>query len=266
VLWLKLTAEAFPRLSVVRQFIADGGTYLGPFTAQRAAQAAADAIHEAVPLRQCTAKLSTRRPSASCALAELGRCPAPCELKISTIEYDAVAAGGVRTAFTGDPAAVVAPLLARLDKLSAEQRYEDAAAVRGRLGAFLRAAIRMQRLSALTAIAEVVAARRVADGGWEIAIIRYGRLAAAALAPPPVHPRRTLDLLWPTAETVLPGDQAGHPTPCALPEETERILDWLEHPLTRLVEMSDGWASPVGGAARLRTLLSRIDTAASPYG
>jgi DNA polymerase-3 subunit epsilon len=122
---------------------------------------------------------------------------------------------------------------------------------------YLRAAARMQRLTAITGIAELVGARRAKDGGWELAIIRHGRLAAAATAPPGVHPRRTLDAVWPTAETVVPG--AG-PTPAATAEETERILDWLERPETRLVEASAGWASPAKGAMRLRKLLARVES------
>jgi DNA polymerase III subunit epsilon len=115
----------------------------------------------------------------------------------------------------------------------------------------------MQRLTALTDIAELVAAKRAKDGGWELAIIRHGRLAAAATAPPGVHPRRTLEMVWPTAETVAPG--VG-PTPAATAEESERILDWLERPETRLVEASGGWASPAKGAMRLRKLIGRVES------
>ncbi|GHJ45036.1 DNA polymerase III subunit epsilon [Catellatospora sp. TT07R-123] len=260
VQWLKLTDEPFPRLSVVRSLAADGGAYLGPFAGRHAAQAAVDALHEALPLRQCSPRLSPRRASAACALAELGKCPAPCLLAISPEEYDRVAAAPVRAAFSGDPDAVVHPLLARMRVLSQAERFEDAAAVRDRLAAFLRAAVRMQRLSALTGIAELIGARRNAEGGWEIAIIRYGRLAAAATSAPRVHPRRVLDALRPTAETVLGG--LG-PVPCATPEETERILDWLERPETRLVETTDGWASPVRGAARWRRLSQPVPATAA---
>ena len=73
--WLKLTAEAFPRLSLVREVRDDGAAYLGPFsgTAARPSWPAA-AVHEAFRLRQCTPRLSPRTVSAACALAEMGRC------------------------------------------------------------------------------------------------------------------------------------------------------------------------------------------------
>jgi DNA polymerase-3 subunit epsilon len=255
-LWLKLTQEPFPRLSVVRQLADDGAIVLGPFGGKRAAEAAAAAMHEALPLRQCTPRLSARKATAACALAELGRCPAPCELRISPETYAELAAGPAGHAFTGDPAPVIDALLARIGVLAEAQRYEEAAALRGRLSAFLRAVVRMQRLASLTSIEELIAARRDAGGGWEIAIVRRGRLAAAATAPHGTHPRITLETARATAESVLPGPG---PTPAASAEETERVLDWLELPETRLVEASSGWGSPVGGAERFRPLLARLD-------
>jgi len=260
VVWLKLTAEAYPRLSIVRTLTGDGAAYLGPFTSRKLAELAAAGVHEALPLRQCTLKLSTRSTTAACALAELGRCPAPCEHRITPEDYAARAAAPFRAATVSDPGEVVNRLLDRMRALSAGRRYEDAAAVRGRLVAFLRAAVRMQRLASLTTLGEVVAARPAATGGWELAGVRNGRLAAAGLSPPRVHPRPTLDTLLATAETVRPGPG---PVPCASPEETERVLSWLERPETRLVQMDSGWSSPVAGAARWRELLSTAEAASS---
>jgi DNA polymerase-3 subunit epsilon len=258
-LWLKLTVEAYPRLSLVRQLVADGATYLGPFASRRAAELAAAGVHEALPMRQCTPRLSPRRPTPACALAELGRCPAPCEHRITQADYDLLAAAPFRDAAAGDAGAVVEPLLRRIHTLSRAQRYEEAAVVRTRLAALLRAAVRMQRLTALTAIAELIAARPATGGGWEVAVVRHGRLAAAGTSPPRVHPRPTIDLLVATAETVSGGPG---PVPCASAEETERILAWLERSETRLVHASTGWASPVRGAGRFRDLLRRAESAA----
>ncbi|WP_433794145.1 DEDD exonuclease domain-containing protein [Actinoplanes sp. CA-252034] len=260
VVWLKLTAEAFPRLSVVRRLAEDGATYLGPFSSRRTAELAAAGVYDAVPLRQCSHKLSLRSKTPACALAELGRCPAPCEHEITPEEYDVRAALPFRTATTGDPGPVIAAILARIDALADKQRYEEAAVVRSRLIALLRALIRMQRLDAVTRLPELVAARRDDKGGWEIVVVRHGRLAAAATSPPRAHPRPTLDAARLTAETVLPG--AG-PVPAATAEETERILAWLERPDTRLVETAGDWVSPVRGAARFSALLTRAEGAAS---
>ncbi|MEH1011609.1 DEDD exonuclease domain-containing protein [Micromonospora sp. CPCC 206060] len=260
VLWLKLTDEPYPRLSVVRAIGPDDRAYLGPFGSRRAAELAAAGFHDAVPLRQCTHRLSTRTVTPACALAELGRCPAPCEHRITPEEYDVRAARPFATATTADPQPVVDALLARIEALSDGQRYEEAAVVRSRLAAVLRATVRMQRLAGLTGIAELAAARPAAAGGWELALVRHGRLAGAGVSPPGVHPRRTLELIRATAETVSPGHG---PVPAATAEESERVLSWLERPETRLVEMSSGWSSPADGAARFRDLLARAEGAPS---
>ena len=135
--------------------------------------------------------------------------------------------------------------------------------VRSRLAALLRATVRMQRLAALTRLAELVAARRHGRGGWEIALVRHGRLAAAGVSPPGVHPRPTLD--------AAPGHRRDGPARTrarcrrATAEETERILAWLERPETRLVETTSGWASPARGAARFRDLLAKAEKRRRPH-
>ncbi|MFI7437498.1 DEDD exonuclease domain-containing protein [Micromonospora haikouensis] len=260
MVWLKLTDGPYPRLSVVRSLAPGDEAYLGPFGSQRAAELAAAGFHDALPLRQCTHRLSLRTVTPACALAELGRCPAPCEHRITPGEYAARAVDPFRAATATDPGSVVQALLARIGALAADQRYEEAAVVRSRLAAVLRATVRMQRLTALAGIAELAAARPAARGGWELALVRHGRLAGAGVSPPGVHPRPTIELIRATAETVPPGPG---PVPRASAEESERILSWLERPETRLVEMSSGWASPAAGAARFRDLLSKIESAAS---
>src|SRR5688500_14872505 len=201
VVWLKLTDEAYPRLSLVRVVGSDGAAYLGPFGSRRAAELAAAGIYDALPLRQCTHALSVRRTTPACALAELGRCPAPCEHLISPEEYTDRAASPLREATTGDPKPLLDRLLARIELLADRQRYEDAATARTRLTAFLRTTVRMQRLVAMTSLREVIAARPAVTGGWELAVVRHGRLAAAGVSPPGAHPRITIETLLATAET-----------------------------------------------------------------
>jgi DNA polymerase III subunit epsilon len=254
VWWLKLTVEAYPRLSLVRAVGSDEAVYLGPFSSRRAAETAASGIYDAVPLRQCTARLSPRRPSPACALGEIGRCGAPCQHEVTVDGYAAQAADPVREAFTGDPGPVVAALQDRMSRLSSTGRFEDAARVRGRLGALLRACIRLQRLKSLTSIGEVCAAR-AARGGWELAVVRHGRLAGAGFSRSGANPRSVLEAVRASAETVVPGPG---PVPCATAEETDRVLSWLEQPDTRLVEVSTGWKSPARGAGRFADLLTRL--------
>jgi DNA polymerase III subunit epsilon len=244
-LWVKLTVEAFPRLSVVREVRGDGATYLGPFAGRRAAEQAVAAVHEAFPIRQCTGKLSPSRPVNPCALAELGRCGAPCDGSETVDDY-ARHVEAVRQALIADPTTLVAAVQRRIDRMAAEQRYEEAAAHRDRVAAFVRIAARSQRITALAACPEIVAARPADDGGWEVALVRRARLAGTVHTSPGCDPWPDLEALVATGEHVMAG-----PAPAASAEETECVLRWLDGRGTRLVRIDGTWASPVRGAASL---------------
>ena len=255
-LWVKLTVEAFPRLSMVRRVLDDGALYLGPFASARAAELAVAAVHEAVPLRQCSKKLSPKRASSACVLVEMRRCHAPClgPGVGESVEAYAVHAEAYRRAVLADPSVVVEAITTRLGELAGAERFEDAATHRDRLAAFVRAGARLQRLTALTDIRELVAARPAADLGWELAVVRSGRLVAAGTVPRGARPGPYVDALLASAETVLPGPG---PLPAATAEEVECVLRWLELPGTRLVRLDGTWASPARGAGGRRAWLDR---------
>jgi DNA polymerase-3 subunit epsilon len=259
--WLTLTDEAFPRLSIVRSATgthrSGPAPYLGPISSRRQAEAVRDAIHDAVPLRQCTDRLSLRRAvRAACLLAGIGRCAAPCESADVLADYTALVEQ-VTASWAGDLDPLVAPLRQRMADLSAAQRFEQAAAVRDRLTSLVRVCARMQRLSALTDIAELVAARPDGDGGWEFAVIRHGRLAAAGVAPRGLPPMPVVDALQASAEVV---PLTAGPLPAALAEETEVILRWLEQDGTRLVVATQPWRQVARGAGRFSALLANERT------
>ncbi len=253
--WVKLTVEAFPRLSVVRQVLPDGASYIGPFAGAGQAELAVAALHETFPLRQCGGRLPQVPPpgARACLLADLGRCGAPCVGGQGVGEYGRIAAAA-RSAMAGDARVVVAALLSRAGSLARAQRFEEAGVARDRLLAFLRAAGRAQRLAPLATTPELVAARRAGDGGWELVLIRHGRLAGAATSPAGRDPRPVIAALRATGEHVAPGS-AAPPMPAALAEETEQVLRWLEQPGVRLVELDGEWAVPLHGAVGARSRL-----------
>lgn len=252
-LWLKLTVEPFPRLSVVRTVRADDAAYLGPFGSRRQADNATYALYEAFPLRQCTPRLSPRKQTPACALAEMGRCGAPCDGRQSVEQYAPVS-DAVRAAMLTDVRQLAAALERRIDRLSSKLRYEDATVWRDRLAAFVRAAAHTQRLSALSGCAQLVAAAPAPEGDRDLAVVRYGRLAAAGMAPAGAHLDPYVRALVAAAEAVPPGPG---PTPAATAEETECILRWLETPGTRLVDLEGTWALPTHGAAVVAGRLTR---------
>jgi len=255
--WVKLTVEAFPRLSIVREVRDDGARYFGPFGSRQGAESAIAAVHEVVPLRQCTKRLSAGGRSADCVLAEMGRCGAPCTGTQSVQDYAVVVERAARM-IAGDSREVVGALRARMTILSGQERYEDAGAVRDRLLHLVRAAARAQRIAPLANSAEIVAARPTPQGGWEMICVRFGRLAGAAVAPRGGDARLYINALVASAEDVGPSPG---PSASASAEETEKILRWLDSPDVRMVAIDGEWTCPVYGAAGARDSLEADPTA-----
>ncbi len=256
--WVTLTDEPFPRLSIVRSPPDRTATCLGPFPSRQAAQTAVEALQDAVPIRRCTARIRRVDPDGSpCALAELGRCGAPCAGSESTDHY----AGHIRriaALVDGLSDEVLAVLRSRLNELSYTGRFDQAALTRDRLSALASAVDRRQRLGALAGIGEVVAARPDELGGWDLTVIRYGRFAAAGRARRGVDPMPIVELLVASAETVLPGPG---PLPAASAEETTTLLRWVERPGARLVRTTEAWSSPAAGAGRWRSFMKAAELA-----
>ncbi|MCA0297068.1 MAG: DEDD exonuclease domain-containing protein [Actinobacteria bacterium] len=247
--WLKLTHEPFPRLSIVKAIAGDEALYFGPFRRRAAAEQVMMAIYDAFPIRQCTARLSPRRATSPCALAGMGRCCAPCELAVTPAEY-AELTDRVRDCLTSDVRPLVRRAEPKLAQLVRAERFEDAAVLTDRVEGFSRAALRHHRLASLAGCPQIVAAYR-SEPGWEIHVIRYGRLASAALARPGEVPQQVARDAVAVAEWVAP--PVG-PAPAAIVEETERVADWLERPGVRLIEIEGDWSWPlrIGPAASVQ--------------
>ncbi|WP_240645816.1 DEDD exonuclease domain-containing protein [Georgenia sp. SYP-B2076] len=250
--WLRLTDEPFPRLSVVRHLPAGlMGSALGPFTSRVTAALAMEALQEAIAVRRCTPRLPlVPRPGASaCVLAEIGRCGAPCVGGQDAHAYGVVVAEA-QAALSTDVDRVVEVMRARIRTLSDQLRYEEAATYRDRLRALLGGARRTERLLPLVSTPEIVAARRREAGGWEVVLVRHGRLAGTAVSAPGEDPMPVIDSLHAFAEAVpAPVDACG----AAPVEESELVATWLEQPGVRLVSVQDGdvpLACPVRGAGR----------------
>ncbi|MFR9729180.1 DEDD exonuclease domain-containing protein [Saccharopolyspora sp. MS10] len=259
--WVVLTEEAFPRLSIVRT-ARDGA--LGPFRSRRAASEAVEALQAGGSLRRCTERIPERDPRGRpCALHELGRCAAPCAGLQSAADY-APEVISVREVISGAPGGdgLLRRLRADLGRLAAEERFEDAAAGRDRLAELVRALDRGQRWAALAEVPELVAARPDGAGGWQLAVVRHGRLAAAGRARRGVPPMPVVDVLQAAAETVLPqpGPLRGAPA-----DEVQVVHRWLTTGGTRLVRCAEPWAEPAGSAGSWSAWLDRAHRARTPY-
>ncbi|WP_236788815.1 DEDD exonuclease domain-containing protein [Amycolatopsis sp. GM8] len=253
--WVVLTDETFPRLSVVR-VPKDGA--LGPFTSQAMAKLAGDVLAGASGLRTCTQRISAVAPAGRpCALAELGRCGAPCAGRQSAEAYFP-SVRAVTQLIGGQGTVPLEVALRQLDELAEAQHYEQAARRRDELAILVRAVAKAHRLTALAGIPELVAAAPDGQGGWEFAVIRYGRLASAGVARRGVPPMPVVDALVASAETVTPepGPLFGAPA-----EEVGLLLRWLTRPGVRLVRTAIPWAEPARGVGNWNNWLERAATA-----
>jgi DNA polymerase-3 subunit epsilon len=251
--WLKLTVERFPRISLVgsvRDDYGAGARYIGPFSSRRTAQAAAEAIAEAIPLRTCTQALTSRPKASACVLADLGKCPAPCVGAIGPEDYAEVVRRA-RAALGADPQEVVAAATDRMGALADQERYEEAAAWRDRLAALLRGIDTTATADLLGRTPQLVAARPTDDLGWEVHVLRHGRLAAAGRIPPDVDPTGPLTAILAGADSVAAPPR---PVSAALPEETQVLARWLFTAGVRLVDVQGpALALPRRGAGAHRS-------------
>ncbi len=247
--YVKLTAERFPRLSVVTGVRDDGATYLGPVTSRRVADRLVEAVHDVLPLRRCTTRLRAAQDHPTCALKELGRCGSPCDGTQSVEAYAAVA-DRFRALVDEDPAPILDLLRDRMAALAGEGRYERAGEARGRLHTTATVLAGARRTARLAAVRELVVART--DGAErEVAVVRHGRLAATARVPASASEDEVRRVLALAGETPVSGGLPGRDDA----EEVRLVLAWLDRPGVRVLWADGEHAEPVaGGAALARTL------------
>jgi DNA polymerase-3 subunit epsilon len=234
--WLRLTREAYPRLSLVRSVRPDGGLlHLGPFRGQAAARLVVEALWDAIPLRRCSGPPGSR--PAPCAPAQLGVALCPCNGRLDPAAYGAVVERLVE-GVERDPTLLLGPLAERVAALAREGRFEGAAWARDRHHALARALERRRAWGAL-ARAGLVCAERPEGGG---ALIEHGRLLAA----------------WETGShaPLLPlaaasGAVMEVPGGLGDAEEADILWRWLSRPGVRLLEASGALALPSRPVVRL---------------
>ena len=242
--WIALTDEAFPRFSAVRT--PRTGSAVGPFRARSDAFDTAALMARFTGVRTCTNRLGRSTVHGpSCPEREVSPCPAT--RGVNADQY-AAAADAARALIDGYSSRPLESVLSHIADLAVRHRYETAARLRDHAATAIDVLWRGQRLRALYAIDELVAAKPDGERGWQLAVVRHGQLAAAGLAPRGVPPMPVVDALTAGAQSVLPdiGPLGG-----ALVEETALITRWLTQPGVRIVRTETGYCSPVGAAGRL---------------
>ncbi len=248
---LKLTSEAFPRLSVTTHDLGDDVVGITAIGRRARADRFVDAIHDVSQVRRCTTRLRLAQDHGSCVLKDLGRCQSPCDGTIDRDAYD-VTVREVATWLQGDPTTLVDRLRARMLELAGDQRFEDAATARHRLHLVARVIDRQRRAQTLATIEELVVAWPAsADPGneVEVAMICHGRMAAADVLPATTpdgaivaHLRAGSDL----PDGPLASDH----------EELDLLLEHLADDDVWIVGVTGTWASPVAGGRALGEVLT----------
>lgn len=245
--WVVLTDEAFPRFSVVRAPKHDRA--IGPFRARADAVETALLLARFTGVRTCTTRLArSALHGPSCPEVELSPCPAGRD--VGAVEY---AAGPAKAAdlISGTDDSALRGALAHIRALAECGKFETAARLRDHAATAIDTVWRGQRLNALVAVDELVAAKPDGAGGWHLAIVRNGQLAAAGTAHRGVPPMPVVDAIGAAAQSIL---REAAPLGGALVEEAALIARWLVEPGVRIVraESADGtgYATPSSAAGR----------------
>jgi DNA polymerase-3 subunit epsilon len=230
--------EAWPRLKVVGRpgppTLADGDVvYVGPFHSRGVARAAKDAIEDVVPVRRCTRSMGRATRFSPCVLADLGRCVAPCDGRVTPERYEELVRGLIHS--LSSPGGLLEALEARMTRLADMERFEEAASARDRL----------------RALAEAVSRRR--QDRW---LLGSGRLRFATAGGQAVH----IDAGSVATEVEPPPEASAAPLPCP-PERADEIAA-VRAVLARRPPMLVGaerpLLEPVDGGRRLADLLARL--------
>ncbi len=123
---VRITAEKFPKVFRTRRVIEDGSQYFGPFPNVQAVDTLLDLIDKIFPLRKCR---TLRKRSVPCMYYHIGRCSAPCALKIDEAGY-AAHVEKARSLLSGDTARLTAELGSLMEKEAAALHFERAAQLR----------------------------------------------------------------------------------------------------------------------------------------
>ena len=157
--WIKITEEAFPRLSVVRAVRDDDATYFGPFRRRQAAEDVVLAIYDGFPIRQCTPRLSAPAP-----VATRARWPAWAAAArratgaISRRTVTATSSSGSARRCSMDVRPAVRGAAETAAAGWSTSSGSKAATIRRRLESLIRTGARFHRVRSLAACPEIVAA------------------------------------------------------------------------------------------------------------
>jgi len=175
--YIKITAEAYPRLEFTRTRKADKGRYFGPYSGAFVAGGILRTLQKTLRLPTCSRRfpkeIGKERP---CLYHQLGQCCGVCTGTVSEAEYAELIRDAVEI-LRGETATVRARVREEMEKAAAEERFEKAAVYRDRLFA-LEKLSQKQKVLAAPDVSEDVFGFYRDDYGAAVAVfyIREGAL------------------------------------------------------------------------------------------
>jgi DNA polymerase III subunit epsilon len=223
--------EAWPRLKVVHAAKPDDGRlYIGPFGSAARARLAKEALEETAPIRRGTASMGARTRFAPCALADMGRCLAPCDGRTDPERYGELVRW-LASSLASSPGELLEALERRMSHLAEVERYEEAASVRDRLHA-------------------------LAEGLWRSRVDAW-LVAAGQLE---VRAGDSVPLRFDHGSLQSPG-AAGEPLDVPCPreraDELAAVRSWVAKHRPRVTACDRAPSEPVDGGAALARVLQR---------
>jgi excinuclease ABC subunit C len=130
-LFIKITSEDFPQVTITRRVIKDGAYYYGPFTDSVRVRKTLKILRDTFPFRSCK-NTPLKNKDRACLNFHLGRCKAPCVGAITKEGYQEIV-DGVKNFLGGTDAEIINNLYKEMLKESEGLNYERALVLKERL-------------------------------------------------------------------------------------------------------------------------------------
>lgn len=138
--FIKITAEAFPRITLARKKEADGAQYFGPYPSSAVVYDTLDVVRRIFSIQHCNkkfpAEIGKARP---CLYHAMHRCSAPCTGQIPAEDYQKTF-GEITRFLNGEHTRLIRELEEKMEEAAAELAFEAAAAYRDKIEGIRRIA------------------------------------------------------------------------------------------------------------------------------